>query len=788
MPIGVGFDDVSSAPDAVTTSQAARSTRGGICEMDHHEPWWIQPGVHAPAPAQDVHSRGELRRGRTTCTRASAGRASQEVATSVDARREAVWELQTVTPQAARSTRGGIGEIDHDGAWWIRGITGRASLGGATSVDARREAVWELQTVTPQAARSTRGGICEIDHDGAWWIRGITGRASLGEATNVDARREAVWELQTVTPQAARSTRGGIGEIDHDGAWWIRGITGRASLGGATSVDARREAVWELQTVTPQAASVLLGGGVSFVVINTSAYLPATSRGGYSPGYMHLRQRRTCTRWEELRRGRTTCTRASAGRASQEVATSEDARREAVWELQTVTPQAASVSLGGGVSFVVINTSAYLPATGRGGYSPGYMHLRQRRTCTRWEELRRGRTTCTRASAGRASQEVATSEDARREAVWELQTVTPQAARSTRGGICEIDHDGAWWIRGITGRASLGEATNVDARREAVWELQTVTPQAARSTRGGIGEIDQCVAGRRSTSRGGYSPGYMHLRQRRTCTRWEELRRGRTTCTRASTGRASQEVATSEDARREAVWELQTPFAKSYARVQNSDPPGSGLRETGMAVKLESAAAAAKPYSQHSLDTEVESEEIIGREIYEQFKDVVILKQQFFAQYDTLLDRGLLFRWSLLAMQYETVETMLRRRASQWDDLEMGEVPTKPVESSITAIVPASSAQPSKTYSVKRRQLPITPAYAFTDYRARGQTLESVIVDVATPPSGHITARNIRGRETIRILRPFDESILLEPLEEDLKAEDERLEGLNVETTRRHSF
>ncbi|KAH8096993.1 hypothetical protein BXZ70DRAFT_908243 [Cristinia sonorae] len=519
------------------TPQAARSTRGGIGEIDHFVV--INTSAYLPATSRGGYSPGymhlrqrrtctrweELRRGRTTCTRASAGRASQEVATSEDARREAVWELQTVTPQAARSTRGGIGEIDHHEPWWIRGITGRASLGGATSVGARREAVWELQTVTPQAARSTRGGIGEIDHDGAWWIRGITGRASLGGATSVGARREAVWELQTVTPQAARSTRGGIGEIDHDGAWWIRGITGRASLGGATSEDARREAVWELQTVTPQAARSTRGG-----IGEIDHHEPWWIRG-------------------------------ITGRASLGGATSVGARREAVWELQTVTPQAAR-STRGGIGeidhFVVINTSAYLPATSRGGYSPGYMHLRQRRTCTRWEELRRGRTTCTRASAGRASQEVATSEDARREAVWELQTVTPQAARSTRGGIGEIDHHEPWWIRGITGRASLGGATSEDARREAVWELQTVTPQAARSTRGGIGEIDQCVAGRRSTSRGGYSPGYMHLRQRRTCTRWEELRRGRTTCTRASAGRASQEVATSEDARREAVWELQT--------------------------------------------------------------------------------------------------------------------------------------------------------------------------------------------------------------------------------------
>jgi hypothetical protein len=38
--------------------------------------------------------------------------------------------------------------------------------------------------------------------------------------------------------------------------------------------------------------------------------------------------------------------------------------------------------------------------------------------------------------------------------------------------------------------------------------------------------------------------------------------------------------------------------------------------------------------------------------------------------------------------------------------------------------------------TVHRRQLPITAAYAFTDYKAQGQTLEPVIVDMGNPPSG----------------------------------------------------
>ncbi|KAI5981874.1 hypothetical protein EDD15DRAFT_2182423 [Pisolithus albus] len=50
----------------------------------------------------------------------------------------------------------------------------------------------------------------------------------------------------------------------------------------------------------------------------------------------------------------------------------------------------------------------------------------------------------------------------------------------------------------------------------------------------------------------------------------------------------------------------------------------------------------------------------------------------------------------------------------------------------------------------------MTPAYAFTDYRAQGQTLPCVVVDIATPPSGGLNLFNLyvalsrsAGRSTI---------------------------------------
>jgi ATP-dependent exoDNAse (exonuclease V) alpha subunit len=91
--------------------------------------------------------------------------------------------------------------------------------------------------------------------------------------------------------------------------------------------------------------------------------------------------------------------------------------------------------------------------------------------------------------------------------------------------------------------------------------------------------------------------------------------------------------------------------------------------------------------------------------------------------------------------------------------------------------------------TVKRNQFPLTPAYAFTDYRSQGQTISHAIIDIATPPSGSITAFNVyvalsrcRGRDNIRLLRDFDEKLLMSHPSEYLRLEDQRLHKLDRET------
>jgi hypothetical protein len=90
---------------------------------------------------------------------------------------------------------------------------------------------------------------------------------------------------------------------------------------------------------------------------------------------------------------------------------------------------------------------------------------------------------------------------------------------------------------------------------------------------------------------------------------------------------------------------------------------------------------------------------------------------------------------------------------------------------------------------LERRQLAIVPGYAFTDYKAQGQTMECVIVDISKPPSGSLSPFSVyvalsrsRGRKSIRILRDFDPALFMHHPSEDLRNDMIRLEQLDEKT------
>jgi len=81
----------------------------------------------------------------------------------------------------------------------------------------------------------------------------------------------------------------------------------------------------------------------------------------------------------------------------------------------------------------------------------------------------------------------------------------------------------------------------------------------------------------------------------------------------------------------------------------------------------------------------------------------------------------------------------------------------------------------------------MTSAYSFTDCRSQGQTINPALIDIGPPPSGGLTPFNAyvalsrgQSRDSIRLLRDFDDKIFTEHPSEFLRLEDERLDFVMV--------
>lgn len=145
---------------------------------------------------------------------------------------------------------------------------------------------------------------------------------------------------------------------------------------------------------------------------------------------------------------------------------------------------------------------------------------------------------------------------------------------------------------------------------------------------------------------------------------------------------------------------------------------------------------------------------------------------------------------SVVSLKYLPVYILVklsRSRISRLDGLDDYVVPVEPATTSYRIQVPIAGQTVNRT--VKRRQYPITAAYAFTDYRSQGQTIPYVIIDIATPPTGGLNLFNLyvalsrsAGRESIRLLRDFDAKLLQQKHNSALIQEDERLDILDKKT------
>ncbi len=110
----------------------------------------------------------------------------------------------------------------------------------------------------------------------------------------------------------------------------------------------------------------------------------------------------------------------------------------------------------------------------------------------------------------------------------------------------------------------------------------------------------------------------------------------------------------------------------------------------------------------------------------------------------------------IIDLKYPPVYILVKlkkTRLKQLPGLEAGVIPIRPIVQKMRVNV---SERKSKTRAITWTQYPITPAYAFTDYCLQGQTILSVMVDLAKPSSGRLSLFNMyvalsssSGRDTI---------------------------------------
>lgn len=129
-----------------------------------------------------------------------------------------------------------------------------------------------------------------------------------------------------------------------------------------------------------------------------------------------------------------------------------------------------------------------------------------------------------------------------------------------------------------------------------------------------------------------------------------------------------------------------------------------------------------------------------------------------------------------------------RTRAVALPGFPAGVIPVVPMEKTFSIV----SARRGRPISVKRLQFPLTAAYAFTDYRAQGQTIPNVLIDIRKPPSFPLTAFNAyvalsrsAGTDNIRLIGDFEDVLFTQHPNEMLRREDRRLDDLDRATKSR---
>ncbi|PPQ75301.1 hypothetical protein CVT26_015246 [Gymnopilus dilepis] len=109
------------------------------------------------------------------------------------------------------------------------------------------------------------------------------------------------------------------------------------------------------------------------------------------------------------------------------------------------------------------------------------------------------------------------------------------------------------------------------------------------------------------------------------------------------------------------------------------------------------------------------------------------------------------------------------------DGLDEDVVPIFPVKTSIKLLNPSIIGLNIKSFS--RCQLPLLPAYAYTDYKSQGRTLTRAIVDIWSAKSQgvYVMLSRVTSLSGVAILRWFPPSKIYQRLSEELRVELHRL-------------
>lgn len=98
--------------------------------------------------------------------------------------------------------------------------------------------------------------------------------------------------------------------------------------------------------------------------------------------------------------------------------------------------------------------------------------------------------------------------------------------------------------------------------------------------------------------------------------------------------------------------------------------------------------------------------------------------------------------------------------------------------------VKVRSGETIHTQTVTRKQLPLLPAYSYTDFKSQGRTLERAIVDLSTARGQgvYVMLSRVKSLEGLAILRWFPSTKVFQRLPEDMRRELDRIDFLDKAT------